>query len=667
MGNQRGQAAIFVALMFNVLFVFFAMSINVALVVHDKINLQNSIDMAAYYAATKQAEMLNAIAHENYMIRQSYKLLAWRYRVLGTMGFYKAPTPVHPTRTGETSDTLYKPAERPGVCVVYRPNWTDVPIDESLCNTQNLHIPALPQVKVIAGFLGINTAIAELSKQLRLQFQNQCANYAAYNWWFGMSILHAFRLDQRNRNQVITALAKNLSQDSGDGDFLDLDGSSVLQGARETFYKNLTYSNRTSFDATGRDFKMINSLAGIDPKKWLPKIEIVPTLLFNDVEDGDSCKAVLKPISELPTPQDSKKFLNAPAPKGLEAGNLIQWRQERFLAESDYQFTIGVEKNPWFMAYMGVKATATPRQIFFPFGKGVPMVARGFAKPFGGRIGPWYQAKWDRGANNSDGDLTDPMMAPRMVNGGLTNDPNDPRRLPNYSRYPGDKLGITSKLAQNGLNGLAKVAIAYDNYKNIKEEMVSGSSGDILAWDFQKNTAPDIRNYEIAALAPDLFDITYYSIEPNFSKNYFERIRDNKSKFGIPGDTILRPDLGFSPTQELFSVQEQMELAKKKDYPRNEAFYFIRDKVHLLTSWLPGAGTYNYDVSASMENFGKCKVSDEGMKFPNPGSCVAGGGRTGYSVKLIGRDALLSDQHKIGGPSAAPGPILNPPKSEDGW
>ncbi|HMN70038.1 MAG TPA: pilus assembly protein TadG-related protein, partial [Bdellovibrionales bacterium] len=84
--SERGQAAIFVALLFNVLFVFFAMAINVALVVHDKINLQNSTDLAAYYAAAKQAEVLNAIAHQNYAIRQSYKLLAWRYRVLGTMG-----------------------------------------------------------------------------------------------------------------------------------------------------------------------------------------------------------------------------------------------------------------------------------------------------------------------------------------------------------------------------------------------------------------------------------------------------------------------------------------------------------------------------------------------------------------------------------------------------
>ena len=55
--------AIFVALIFQVLFVFFAMAINIGLVVHDKINLQNSVDLAAYYAASKQAEVLNVIAH----------------------------------------------------------------------------------------------------------------------------------------------------------------------------------------------------------------------------------------------------------------------------------------------------------------------------------------------------------------------------------------------------------------------------------------------------------------------------------------------------------------------------------------------------------------------------------------------------------------------------
>ena len=66
--SERGQTSIFVALIFQVLFVLFAMALNIGMVVHDKINLQNSVDLAAYYAAQKQAEWLNVIAHTNYQI-----------------------------------------------------------------------------------------------------------------------------------------------------------------------------------------------------------------------------------------------------------------------------------------------------------------------------------------------------------------------------------------------------------------------------------------------------------------------------------------------------------------------------------------------------------------------------------------------------------------------
>lgn len=62
------------------------MIVNVGLLVHHKINLQNSVDLAAYYGAMRQAEMLNAMSHVNYQIRQSWKLAAWRYRMFGAGG-----------------------------------------------------------------------------------------------------------------------------------------------------------------------------------------------------------------------------------------------------------------------------------------------------------------------------------------------------------------------------------------------------------------------------------------------------------------------------------------------------------------------------------------------------------------------------------------------------
>jgi len=79
--KMKGQITIFVALVFVVLFTVFGMTISMGMFIHDKINLQNATDLASYYVASKQAEMLDAIAHSNYQIRQSWKLAAFRYRV----------------------------------------------------------------------------------------------------------------------------------------------------------------------------------------------------------------------------------------------------------------------------------------------------------------------------------------------------------------------------------------------------------------------------------------------------------------------------------------------------------------------------------------------------------------------------------------------------------
>lgn len=665
--NQRGQAAIFVALMFNVLFVFFAMGINVALVVHDKINLQNATDMAVYYAASKQAELMNAIAHENYAIRQSYKLLAWRYRTLGTMGLYRDTANIHPVWTGETADTAFAPAVRPSLCMVYKPTWVEAPDDENLCNRENLRIPPLPEVRVIAGFLGLNFGIAALSRQLRAQFDLQCERLGAMNWWFAMSILHSFRLDQRNRKQIIYALARNLSGGQN-GDFIDLDGNSVYQGALETFKKNLTFANRQAFESGQGNFQLFNSLQGVPADRWLVEVKIIPTMIYTDVDNAAGCNASPQPVQNLPQRPQAQALLNQPFPQGFQASDLIIWKDERFLADSDYQYSIGVEKNPWFMPYMGAKAETNPRQIFFPFGSGIRMIARSFAKPFGGRIGPWYQSKWERGSQNSEGTLVDPLMAPRVAAGGLLNNPNDPRRLPNYSRYPADTLGMSSKLALNSLNGLRNITISYDFYKNIKEEMTANGPNDVMAWDGAGGSAPPIREFETAAIAPDLFDITYYSIDANFAANYQRKILANRGRFNIPGTAPVRSDLGQNGTAiPSYTVQQQMALAQSKNLQRNEAFYFVRNKFHLLTAWLPAAGAFNYDVGSALQNFGRCSLPDDGLKYTNPGSCVAGGGRTGYSVKLVSRDALFSTKHAIGGEGAAPNGILNPPPVTQGW
>ncbi len=663
--------AIFVALIFQILFVFFAMTINIGLVVHDKINLQNSVDLAAYYAAQKQAEMLNAIAHQNYTIRQSWKLLTWRYRALGAMGIDRLPTR-HPVNAGDFAEAIYGsppgggPYDMPA-CVAYQPMWMDSAPQENLCAQPDLRIPPLPAVATIAAFNPINIAISALSIQLRGQFAARCANVGAFNWWYVNSILHAFRLDQVNRKRVIRALAQTLSNPNN-SNFLDLEGGSVLAGAQETFRRNLTFSNAESI--TG--FEMFNSLQGVPVDNWLSEIQISPTLFYVDNSDtgADGCIAVTQPKTMLPARGDAQAFLQAAPPNGLGAGPLIPWSQggpngEDILLPNEYQFSLGFEKNPWYQAYVGVKASTQPRQIFGPFGPAFQMTARSFAKPFGGRIGPWYAATWPAGATKSSGDPIDRLLPPR-VDPNVFMDPNDPRRRPNYSRFPGDSLGLHSRLALNSMTGLAgsgrsggNVPAKYTYYQQIIAEIVQGNPNDILAWDIETNQAPAIRNYEISALAPDLFDITYYSIEPNFTNNYWQKINANKQRFGIPANEPVRGDLGSRGDQPPSNVQSQIELARTQNIRRPEAFYFVSERSHLLTAWIPDPNSDRITATSIDNRFGRCAATDDSFDVKNPGSCVAGGGRTGYSVKTVSRQALIRGNHTFSPNNA--GRILNPP------
>ena len=656
--NERGQTAIFVALIFQVLFVLFAMTINVALVVHDKINLQNAVDLSAYYVAQRQAEILNAIAHNNYQIRQAWKLLAWRYRVLGTMGLDR-PGFAHPTRSGDKTEAPYSEAQKPVVCVTYSSNWAEVPKGENLCNRPNIKIPPLPEVKVIAGFLGINHTIAALSRELRNSFANQCDTHGAYNWWFSMSILQSFRIEQRNRKLVINALAADLSQNSPDSNFFDIGGEAVLPGAQRTYEKNLTFANRNSQVS----FEILNSMRGAKPADWLPEIQINPTMLYVDVAQEEGCNAVNRHISQLPQRSGARERLTSPS--YLNAADLIPWSTGEPPPTDPYHMSLGVEKNPWYMVYAGVRATTAPRQIFFPIGPNVTLTARGFAQPFGGRIGPWHGSKWPFSSSRSIGPQIDQLVPARTRADGLLDSPDDPTRLPNYSRFPGDKLGLISRLAQNGLNDLRNLLMKFDYLRNIKADFSPAGANDMMAWDFERNAAPMMRFYEMGAIAPDLFDITYYSIEPNYADNYYARLMRGRGSIGIGPDVPIRMDMGIrQPAIDKMNIQTQLTEVQSKNLQIPDAFYFVRKKENLLTGWAPGKGAVNYSFPDGL--FGECGTTDDKAKVKVPGSCIAHGGRTGYSVRGVARHALNSPLHKVGGSGEPPGPIVNPP-SAFGW
>lgn len=716
--NTRGQVAIFVALIFQVLFLFFAMVVNVGLLVHHKINLQNSVDLAAYYGAMKQAESMNAIAHINYQIRQSWKLLAWRYRIVGSGGTFLDDVPggiSHPySKDGKILVNAVEEATpspgtlAPAFCAAYTP-FSEVPVSETLCKegTEATEI-SLVNIPAATGLIGVSIAIQNLTRVVLQSTFNHCIYVGPFNWLLLARFKVGYVIDHGARKRIINMLANGLSgQGSADptADFRELDGSLASVGIRHTLTKNLTIQNRDSLG----ELKIYNSLGdpncGVSnpsfekPPKWLNEILIKPSFSTS----ASDCNGVLNGSTnnkyatyavniEDPDPNQPKHWNAVPA-----IGNEIAaLRPFVNYSAPPYQTSLGVEKNPWCMGYVGVKASTQPKVPFMPFGV-VTLTARAYAKPFGGRIGPWYQESWAPGIGATESNIGKRVdeRTPARFNPGVGALPlavKDPTRVPNYSRFPGDPKGLTSRAVQGiytkALFHMSKRWPAHDltltsasvpatddespafsYWSDVARDFITGNPAkDILSWDKEQAKAPQQRLLELSAIAPDIFDTTYYSIEPNFYQVYYKKIQAHKAIANVP-DMALPSDLGArigDPKLEIFNIKNQVEvqrsvLDKIDSVPTGQLQYLLRDVDHVLTSWVPNS-LLEYDFAPA--SFGRCGNPDFRPKpdIPVPGDCIAGG-RTGFSVKMVSGDYLMRGDLQLGG-NAPTGPLNNPPPSD---
>lgn len=707
--NDKGQVALFVALIFQVLFVFFAMIVNVGLLVHHKINLQNSVDLAAYYGAMKQAETLNAIAHINYQIRQSWKLMSFRYGQLGTAGAIRQH-PYVPGNQGQQGqivregDTAW--GSDPALCLPYNPI-SLVGATESYCQEAGgvrIPLPGVPSLGPANFFVNFQTAIRGAADALRVAAQGGCRNSFAVNWLTMARFIQAYKLDVRNRKKLLLALANEMSKQDPN----DIEGRSVREGVYKTLFKNLTYQNQesisTKYSANGQgsannetEFKFINSFAEGDcgpkgaetaPPGWLSEIFTYP---FYATIDG-VCEA--NPI-ELAAVFMNRSGQTAIPQKVLQifpdAEMIYDYIQEFGTSDPNqllYRSSLGFEKNPWCVGYVGVSASTTPKIPFTPLGA-VTMKATAYAKPFGGKIGPWFNSKWPDGVNKSDegSPLTD-KVAPVRVDASQTVSNIDPAQLkreyrtyPNYSRYMGDEVGIRSELtmSQFGKAIHTNGPISINWYENMVEDMKAeydqkGENGDPLAWDRQGNRSIPLRNMEISAIVPDQFDVANYSIDPDFYNNYLTKIEKgygNKYSFLFRGDLGSR--MNGSTEEKRFSIRNQLDTLKNSNPPvvdwQSKLTYYISEFAQVLTSWQQKTpDEYILDDS----RFGRCDPDnqvrqDEDERFYTSGSCKTGG-RTGYSVKLVDGKFLAnevngqSQDYELGGQGVF-GRIKNPPPS----
>lgn len=643
--QQKGQVAIFVALIFQVIFIFFAILINVGLLVHHKINLQQSVDLAAYYGAMKQAENMNAVAHINFQIKQAWKLLTWRYRILGTFGFRKGDSisqkypfehvglspgnfnyngeggladPLHPG--GMKCNNVVLGSEKLGVqdipffCIGHA-GFKDWYQGESNCQLDCAgfdgarEIPAIPSATStttpfggnVAGSINltidsVNKAIESQCKQLGPKGANLLSRFVA-----------GYINDTQPRIKSIEALASNLALDADK--ILDIEGQLIQKGSLNTFKNNLTEANLTGFQPS--EFKAENGLGqngcgftdGLGTKpEFLKKIEInfINYFIHNCIYKGG---ANYKPENVFAANGDL-----GPAFSGIPANvkNIIL-----SVLNEGQRHTVGYEKNPYCVEYYAVRASTEPQIPFLPLAK-IKLNAVAVAKPFGGSIGPWYFKTWPVGETQSKGDdnnqqtKVDETLPLKQYTGA-----DDADKLsksvytqPNFSIFVGDKKGLRdgdyiaayhSALAIRDINNRdgnpdsnrntdTKLANTggwpnYDNWTTIDNAAIS----DFRDYDTLASNDPNMsgmRALEISAIAPNQFDITHYSIDPDFYNNYYKKLYNSglskilaatgktdsmkldwlRADFGAVG---MRADQEEQPpplTERTFSVKDQILL-----------------------------------------------------------------------------------------------------------
>jgi hypothetical protein len=284
---------------------------------------------------------------------------------------------------------------------------------------------------------------------------------------------------------------------------------------------------------------------------------------------------------------------------------------------------------------------------------------------------------------------------------------NAARYAPNYSRFPGDKLGFLSEAARQGYGRYfwrqrnSEDEVYWSNiwFRPTSEAWTNNSepaspfflgpkTGDILAEAYLndyfkdipdpaatvKRMARDMRQTELATIAPDLFDVTYYAIEPRFNEYYLPRLqRMVATKNTKRPNLMVRGDLGWRApgfpgesglAADNANVEFQMNLFKNHDFfksPLAQVFQNVTESEQLLTSWAEQSIVDYSAGNAQIRN----KIASCNSKVPAgadswlPGGCAMGG-RTGYSVKLISKKFLKNEIPDIGGRGVI-GPINNPP------
>ncbi|MBC6414796.1 MAG: hypothetical protein GDA46_00150 [Bdellovibrionales bacterium] len=633
--NKKGQTVIFIVLIFQVLFILFAMSLNVGMVVYDKINLQNSLDLATYYGAKKQAEVLNAMAHINYQMRQNWKLLAWRYRILGTLVQYEGRSaergekdywcPQNSTNTINCSSSSSPECRASqtqfrltGIYPEYCDNSYFTCIshdlwkrgvesgDQNLCRQSNVSITPIRELPLIAPFLP-EARIAERAVDLlRDEVGQSCPLEGGLNWLMTQLFLTHFRLDQKDRKGMLKELYNKTLKEGK-----DLDNKDIFEGAKKVFIGNLTKVNFHNLkDLADYSLEEFQAFKEKEFEEIFKRLDVQPILLYANVDaisESDSTRCTVESVPHLETlSSDTRQtlldFINtrfSRPPHGLlnylrkenilnlfELNRTFKEENEDFLATLTASFFKEREE----ILYYGLRSEFDYKDQIFSLnlGSGIKFKASSFAKAFGASFGPQPEQH-------------DPFIP--------TNNDKAPTKFvtdrsfltyvhqPNFSRWPGDPWGLVDLQLHDPDSQfifLNKQKDYKDTQQVYKMEdyfhiIFFNSPDDPLARNLPLNEGHDpfrfTRLMEWLAIYPNMYDISYYSILANYHQTYFPKIcnlltgsdceAEKSSSFSL-GDNVfyVRGDFGWSDSEKYIN-----ENSRLKEIELSIAPFFLIDNL----------------------------------------------------------------------------------------
>ncbi len=397
--KKSGQILILMAMMSTTLVIFFGMVVSIGHLIQARINLQNSVDLAAMVGASYQARYLNTISIVNYRMRQNYKfVLSDLYMTQSRFnkGWQTA------VKGGSPNGKIDLNGDTVGICM-QAPQYTPTTPEEkatggrafpetNLCQhlfsgssgIPHIHWTPVPSANVIVQ--AINLTNFTLSED----FKKTCEEARDLNGAYFEYITK--RLNQRNQNlvevmaQVLMDFSKAFPRTS-DREAVGQTNLDADLAIYKTFRQNLIQANDINFNSDG-EFEYINSTA-TRTFDYSGNINALRNQALSSGGGGDFANYFDRQLTNISI--NVIKFANT--------GGACRASVERKVAN---QIFLGLsrsrEPNPTGSLnninrvktpfHIVLRARVRPNILFWPRGLTPYITAVGAAKPFGSRIGP---------------------------------------------------------------------------------------------------------------------------------------------------------------------------------------------------------------------------------------------------------------------------------------